>query len=717
MGNDLHCLRPKNGMAGGLEPNCFKVRNVNESGHVVNKGYLEVTQTDLILHVVNADPVKWPLRCLRRYGHDTNLFSFESGRRCATGPGIYAFKSKHAIEIFRLVQENAQHTDENTSSNNNPISRTSRQRSLSTETALPPGQTMSRASSNASGMNGVAHGVSNGGVSPHPSVSSDISYAPPTSPRPTYFNVDSNSSCSPRISPISPTMQYVNTIPFGDTCIPESPLEATHEDSLMADGGQGDTSQDSFGDPALNYARLKLPSDEDQTKVEKDKDKVRGEKDDDKVKGDEGKDNARGEKDDEKVKAEKDIDRVMGKNGEGRVPLVDLDSEGQDGGEGETEEPKKTEEEKMNEGVCEGKENPERTLLGILDDEGQSKDRSQDVPDGLINHTDGNTKDELDKVSSTFNDFKDDDDPSKKEVVDDGKTDVSHVMGSEGKDNTRLKVKKNGKREVSEMETTALLQDVANGNIRLKDRSMESDSKLNILVNYANLTEQQLQDVLQKLEMGRNDNISPCTVCSNSSSNASQRVSPLSYYANLDTAGELPPNWQPNFQFYPELRTPRSTSSKGSTGSEFTFELNRGSCSPVDHNYANLNSLPEVQPMRHSLSGSSSGPNGAGGWMELQPPPKGKMNYIQLDFDENDQPIVHNLKTLHRSMSSSTTPPKTPVSTPTESAIPGTKTDIYARIDIEKTVALANSHRHVEGDPDISTRRTRHDVWTDNKTR
>ena len=40
-----------------------------------------------------------------RYGFDSELFSFESGRRCPTGPGIYAFKCKRAEALFNLLQE------------------------------------------------------------------------------------------------------------------------------------------------------------------------------------------------------------------------------------------------------------------------------------------------------------------------------------------------------------------------------------------------------------------------------------------------------------------------------------------------------------------------------------------------------------------------------------------------------------------------------------
>jgi len=73
----------------------FDVLNVDDSGQERNPGQIEVTDTDLILHHldVGKEPIRWPLNCLRRYGFDAELFSFESGRRCPTGPGIYAFRS------------------------------------------------------------------------------------------------------------------------------------------------------------------------------------------------------------------------------------------------------------------------------------------------------------------------------------------------------------------------------------------------------------------------------------------------------------------------------------------------------------------------------------------------------------------------------------------------------------------------------------------------
>ncbi|XP_012535733.1 fibroblast growth factor receptor substrate 2 [Monomorium pharaonis] len=92
-----------------LHPNIFQVTNVDDDGNYISPGRLEVTEIDIILYQRGKQPIKWPLRCLRRYGYDLEgLFSFESGRRCSTGPGIYAFKCRRAEELFNLVQTKIQ---------------------------------------------------------------------------------------------------------------------------------------------------------------------------------------------------------------------------------------------------------------------------------------------------------------------------------------------------------------------------------------------------------------------------------------------------------------------------------------------------------------------------------------------------------------------------------------------------------------------------------
>lgn len=60
---------------------------MDDEGHELGSGVMELTQRELILHTHKRDAVRWPYLCLRRYGFDSNLFSFESGRRCHTGQG------------------------------------------------------------------------------------------------------------------------------------------------------------------------------------------------------------------------------------------------------------------------------------------------------------------------------------------------------------------------------------------------------------------------------------------------------------------------------------------------------------------------------------------------------------------------------------------------------------------------------------------------------
>lgn len=66
-----------------------QVTNVDDEGVELGSGVMELTQSELVLHLQRREAVRWPYLCLRRYGYDSNLFSFESGRRCQTGQGEY----------------------------------------------------------------------------------------------------------------------------------------------------------------------------------------------------------------------------------------------------------------------------------------------------------------------------------------------------------------------------------------------------------------------------------------------------------------------------------------------------------------------------------------------------------------------------------------------------------------------------------------------------
>ncbi|CAG9826803.1 unnamed protein product [Diabrotica balteata] len=86
-------------------PNIFQVTNVDDQGKKIKSGKLQVTETDLVFYQRGKKPTRWPLRALRKYGFDTDIFSFECGRRCPTGHGIYAFKCRKAEQLFNLVQQ------------------------------------------------------------------------------------------------------------------------------------------------------------------------------------------------------------------------------------------------------------------------------------------------------------------------------------------------------------------------------------------------------------------------------------------------------------------------------------------------------------------------------------------------------------------------------------------------------------------------------------
>ncbi|XP_060528895.1 uncharacterized protein LOC132703570 [Cylas formicarius] len=94
-------------------PNIFNVLNVNDQGRAISHGKLEVTESDLVFHQRGMNPTRWPLRSLRKYGFDTDVFSFECGRRSPTGPGIYAFRCHKAEQLFNVVQHHITGVEEN----------------------------------------------------------------------------------------------------------------------------------------------------------------------------------------------------------------------------------------------------------------------------------------------------------------------------------------------------------------------------------------------------------------------------------------------------------------------------------------------------------------------------------------------------------------------------------------------------------------------------
>lgn len=87
-----------------INSNIYRVINIDDNGVPLWSGQLGITRTELTLYRKGRDPTKWPLKCLRRYGYDADLFSFEAGRRCVTGEGIYAFRCRRAESLFQTMQ-------------------------------------------------------------------------------------------------------------------------------------------------------------------------------------------------------------------------------------------------------------------------------------------------------------------------------------------------------------------------------------------------------------------------------------------------------------------------------------------------------------------------------------------------------------------------------------------------------------------------------------
>lgn len=78
-----------------------------QSDHSVvlaKQGFLEINPQELIFVAPEQEPVAWALQHLRRYGLTGNVFSFEAGRRCPTGPGIYTFRCSNATQFYSKFQ-------------------------------------------------------------------------------------------------------------------------------------------------------------------------------------------------------------------------------------------------------------------------------------------------------------------------------------------------------------------------------------------------------------------------------------------------------------------------------------------------------------------------------------------------------------------------------------------------------------------------------------
>ena len=93
--------------ASELRKNVFEVHNLGDHQEEVGKGILEVTGSDLVyIDSATGEKWRWPIKFLRRYGcNGVRVFSFEAGRRCPGGEGLYAFSTSRANEIHEAIVE------------------------------------------------------------------------------------------------------------------------------------------------------------------------------------------------------------------------------------------------------------------------------------------------------------------------------------------------------------------------------------------------------------------------------------------------------------------------------------------------------------------------------------------------------------------------------------------------------------------------------------
>uniref|UniRef100_A0A670Z7U9 Docking protein 3 n=1 Tax=Pseudonaja textilis TaxID=8673 RepID=A0A670Z7U9_PSETE len=74
--------------------------------------YLMVSLAEqLVLKDVQSGQIQynWPYTFLRRFGQEKSVFSFEAGRRCDSGEGVFTFNTSQAAEICKAVSAAIEH--------------------------------------------------------------------------------------------------------------------------------------------------------------------------------------------------------------------------------------------------------------------------------------------------------------------------------------------------------------------------------------------------------------------------------------------------------------------------------------------------------------------------------------------------------------------------------------------------------------------------------
>jgi hypothetical protein len=92
----------------------FDVYNVDARLFKHSRGQIKITHNQMVLNqkrLINdsndfeQQQIIWPLNGIRRYGHYKDIFLFESGRKCSTGEGLFAFKCNKAKRLSNRLHK------------------------------------------------------------------------------------------------------------------------------------------------------------------------------------------------------------------------------------------------------------------------------------------------------------------------------------------------------------------------------------------------------------------------------------------------------------------------------------------------------------------------------------------------------------------------------------------------------------------------------------